>query len=70
MLHLLLFLGGVTLHRAFSFKFGNQKCKLEPKNLAKMRDHLDHLKVLIIDEISFVGADMLYRIHYRLKEIF
>ena len=35
-----------------------------------MRDYLDHLKVLIIDEISFVGADMLYRIHYRLKEIF
>ena len=70
MLHLLLFLGGVTLHRAFSFKFGNKKCKLEPKNLAKMRDYLDHLKVLIIDEISFVGADMLYRIHYRLKEIF
>ena len=69
-LHLLLFLGGVTLHRAFSFKFGNKKCTLEPKNLAKMRDHLDHLKVLIIDEISFVGADMLYRIHYRLKEIF
>lgn len=35
-----------------------------------MQDHLDHLKLLIIDEISFVGADMLYRIHYRLKVIF
>ena len=35
-----------------------------------MREMLAHLKLIIIDEISMVGADMLYKIHMRLKEIF
>ena len=63
-------IGGITLHRAFSFMFGNKRCYLSDKKLAESQKYLDHLKLLIIDEISFVGADMLYKIHFRLKEIF
>ena len=35
-----------------------------------MQRDLSELKLIIIDEISMVGADMLYRIHMRLTEIF
>ena len=35
-----------------------------------MRNNFSHLKVLIIDEVSMVGADLLYRIHLRLSDVF
>ena len=35
-----------------------------------MRNNLGQLKLLIIDEISLVGANMLYRIHLRLSDTF
>ena len=35
-----------------------------------MRNNFSHLKVLIIDEVSLVGADLLYRIHLRLSDVF
>ena len=35
-----------------------------------MKTDLSELKLIIIDEISLVGADMLYRIHMRLTKIF
>ena len=35
-----------------------------------MRNNLGQLKLLIIDEISMVGANMLYRIHLRLSDTF
>ena len=35
-----------------------------------MQTDLAELKLIIIDEISMVGADMLYKIHMRLTEIF
>ena len=34
-----------------------------------MKKDLSELKLIIIDEISLVGADMLYRIHMRLTKI-
>ena len=38
---------------------------------AKMRNSLQNLRLIIIDEISLVNADMLYQIHFRLStEIF
>ena len=39
------------------------------QTLAKFRDQLKDLKILIIDEVSLLGADMLYKIHLRLNEI-
>ena len=38
--------------------------------MAELRTNLADLKLIIIDEISLVSADMLYTIHMRLKEIF
>ena len=38
--------------------------------LAKFRSHLENLKLVIIDEMSMVSSDMLYKIHHRLSDIF
>ena len=63
-------IGGTTIHSAFGFKIGNEVTYLNDKRLAEMRYQFEYLKFIIIDEISLVSADMLYRIHMRLKEIF
>ena len=60
----------MTLHSAFDFKFGNEHLPLSDKSLAKFRENFKDLKLLIIDEMSLLGADMLYKIHMRLNEIF
>ena len=59
----------MTVHSAFDFKFGNQHETLTNKKLAKFREYFKYLKIVIIDEVSLLGADMLYRIHLRLCEI-
>ena len=61
--------GGITLHSAFDFKFGLEHRALSDKSLAKFRDNFKHLKLVIIDEVSLLGADMLYKIHLRLCEV-
>ena len=33
---------------------------------AELRENLSELKLVITDEMSLVGADMLYKIHLRL----
>ena len=63
-------LGGITLNSAFDLKFGNKHVPLGDKKLAEFRTALADLKLIIIDEISLVKADMLYQIHRRLCEIF
>ena len=35
-----------------------------------MQTNLKNLALIIIDEMSLVGSDMLYRIHLRLKDVF
>ena len=63
-------IGGTTIHSAFGFKAGKEVTTLSDKRLVEMREHLAHLKLIVIDEISLVGADLLYRIHKRLTELF
>ena len=63
-------IGGTTIHSAFGFKVGKEVSTLSDKRLVEMREHLAHLKLIVIDEISLVGADLLYRIHKRLTELF
>ena len=64
-------INGITIHSAFSFNFGPEFKGLKGKKLAEFRENLKHLKLLIIDEMSLLGADMLYKIHKRLSlEIF
>ena len=54
----------------FGFKFGNAVDYLTDKKKAEIRNNFSHLKLLVIDEISMVGADLLYRIHLRLSDAF
>ena len=63
-------LGGVTLSASFDLKFGNKHVPLGDKKLAEFRNNLADLKLIIVDEISLVKADMLYQLHRRLCEVF
>ena len=65
---------GITVHTAFGFvpdkkKVDKKHKPLSEKRLAEFRHNLSDLKLIIIDEISLVGADLLYQIHMRLCEI-
>ena len=64
---------GMTLHSAFGFTVGpNRKKEYQPPGSSKLntlRAHLGKLKLLVIDEASMVGADLLYDIHRRLQDI-
>ena len=62
-------INGQTLHTLFSFNFGAGYQSLSDKNRDLKRNLYKNLKVLIIDEISLVDADMLYKIDLRLREI-
>ena len=63
-------IGGTTIHSAFDFKFGNEITYSSDKKLAELRENLSQLKLIIIDEMSLVGADILYKIDAKLREIF
>lgn len=64
---------GMTLHSAFSFSCGPRSKKeyipAGSEKLNTLRSRLGKLKLLIIDEVSMVGADLLYHIHRRLQDI-
>ena len=60
---------GQTLHTTFGFHFGNQYYPLTDKKRDNTRTQLKNLRVVIVDEISMVKADMLYMLDYRLREI-
>ena len=61
---------GMTLHSAFNFSFGNSHVPLPTQKLAQYRNNLQNLEMVIIDEISMINSDFLYKIHRRLCEIF
>ena len=64
-------IGGVTLHSALLLgcnKFQGYK-PLTADKLNTLRSRLMSLQLLIIDEVSMVGSNMLLEIHKRLQEI-
>ena len=62
---------GQTLHSAFNFPFDNKILSISDKIRDERRTQLKNLKVVIIDEMSLVKADLLYQLHFRLmKDIF
>ena len=65
-----IFLGGITIHGAFDFRFGNEITFSSDKKLAELRENLSELQLIIIDEMSLVSSDMLYKIDAKMKEIF
>ena len=60
---------GMTLHSAFGFSFENKHYSLSDKTRDAKKNILRNLKLIIIDEISMVKADMLYQLDLRLQEI-
>ena len=60
---------GTTLHSAFGFSFDNTHYPLNDKKRHEKRKQMKNLKLLIIDEVSMVKADMIYSIDLRLQEI-
>ena len=62
---------GMTLHQAFGFEYGAKKhSPWSDKKLAKFRHSLSNLKVIIIDEMSLMDSDKLYKLQLRLCQIF
>ena len=66
----LIFLGGITIHGAFDFRFGNEITSSSDKKLAELRENLSELQLIIIDEMSLVSSDMLFKLDAKLKEVF
>ena len=60
----------MTYHSAFDLKFGNEHVQLSDHKLAQFRENLSELSLIIMDEFSLLGADMFYKIHMRLREVF
>ena len=60
---------GSTVHSSLGFDFSAKHSSLNDKKREQKREQLKNLKILIIDEFSMMKADILYRIHLRLREI-
>lgn len=66
-------IGGMTAHSAFSLVVtqNQQEVKgLAADTLNTLRVKLRNMKLLIIDEISMLGSNVLFSIHHRLCQIF
>ena len=63
-------IGGITLHSAFNFQFGYSGLSLSDKNMDELRKGLQNLKLIIIDEISMLSADLFYALNQRLCSVF
>merc|ERR1719219_2181114 len=62
-------INGQTLHSLFGFKFGTTFLSMSEKQRADKRLLFRNLKLVIIDEISMVSADLFYNLCARLREI-
>ena len=60
---------GSTVHSSLGFDFSSKHSSLNDKKREIKREQLKNLKILIIDEFSMMKADILYRVHLRLREI-
>ena len=66
-------ISGVTCHSAFLLPLSTKKSDdyipLSSEKLAMLKDAFSNIKLIIIDEISMVGADTLLTIHRRLCDV-
>ena len=60
---------GQTLHSSFGFSYDNKHNSLPDKSRDMRKAILKYLKLVIIDEVSMVKADMLMQLDLRLQEI-
>ena len=61
---------GMTINSALGIKFGGHYQPLKQDKLAEFRDLLSELEIIIIDEFSMCGADMMMQVHHRMVQIF
>ena len=63
-------IGGTTIHSLLGLGFGDESAEvISSKKLCSLRSQLLEMKVLVIDEISLVGAKLFARIDERLRQI-
>ena len=60
-------IGGQTIHKSLGLPCNNSAVPLSDKMRDLRRIQLKELKMIFIDEISLVGADTIYQIHFRLS---
>ena len=60
---------GMTLHSAFNFPFGNEFLSLSDKARDEKREHLKNLRMVVVDELSMVKADIFYQLDLRFREL-
>ena len=61
---------GMTICSSLDLFFGHSYKGLSDQKMAYFRSEFEELKMLIIDEMSMVSADDLYKIHHRMTDIF
>jgi hypothetical protein len=66
-------IAGYTRHEAFQLPVRHSSnidnIPLRSESLAALKDAIGVIKILIIDEMSMVGADMLLTVHRRLCDV-
>ena len=62
-------IGGTTLHSGLDFKIGKKYIPLSSESKQTMTKLLENVKVLIIDELSMISADLLYDVNKRMQSI-
>ena len=60
---------GSTLHSAFQLNVGDELSNLADNSLDNLRNSLECLVLLVIDEMSMVRSDLFYQLHERLQQI-
>ena len=62
--------GGTTVHSGLGFKFGADYFNLRKENLDKLKKKVEDVEVVIIDEMSMISSDFLFKINQRMKDLF
>lgn len=60
---------GITLHSAMGFDFSNKHTSLNDKKRELRREQMKNTKIIIVDELSLMKPDLLYRLDLGLREI-
>ena len=58
-----------TLHSTFQLNFGDELVNLADNTLGNLRNSLEGLALLIVDEMSMIRADLINQLHERLQQI-
>ena len=62
-------INGQTLHSLFGFKFGTKFISLSDQKREETRCQFRNLKIVIVDEVSMISADLFYNFDLKMREI-